>query len=121
MKAHPWRVMGVVVAALVLAGAGALVMPGRLGIARASTTHAATPPTTVPAPVLTFAGQHDYQVPWNAPLRVDVADGTLIDATAAVDDGTPVTGALAPGATSWQSSGTLVPLAHYRVTAVVAD
>jgi len=82
---------------------------------------AATEP--IPIPVLTARAPSGprTQADWNAPLTLEVADGSLQDVTVLDPDGATLPGA-AVDDSSWQSSAlTLLPAATYKVTATVAD
>ena len=102
-----------VVAGLLVAG---LTFGGGVGYAVSHRNPSAVPAAaTVPSPTLVLAGT----VPWDKPLSVAVADGTLREVTATDPDGHPVLGMLRDGA--WRSEGTLLPSSTYTVRATVVD
>jgi lipoprotein-anchoring transpeptidase ErfK/SrfK len=103
-----------VVAGLLVAG---LAFGGGVGYAvshRASAVSAADA-APVETPTLVLA----RLVPWDKPLSVSVADGTLRDVTTTDPDGRPVTGALRNG--TWISETTLLPSSTYTVRATAVD
>ena len=59
------------------------------------------------------------RVPWDQPLALTVADGTLQQVTAVGPDGAPVDGDVS--AAGWTSRETLLPGSTYRLTATVLD
>lgn len=123
MKSHLWRALIVAAAAVAVAGVVALSVPDRLGLTGADSHLSPTPSTTsVPTPIVQFVDTHDYQVPWDAPLRVKVTDGSLANVIVIADGSNPLPGAVSADGTTWQStSQSLFPLGRYRVTADVTD
>jgi lipoprotein-anchoring transpeptidase ErfK/SrfK len=100
--------------------AGALVLSacGGLGIdggERAATTATVLPVnlTAVPIPGATEASL-------DKPVTISVTEGTLSAVSVSAPDG-PLAGKLTPDATSWASTGTLVPSTTYQVAATVVD
>jgi lipoprotein-anchoring transpeptidase ErfK/SrfK len=80
---------------------------------------AAADSAPIAVPVVTTVGKAAGRVPWDKPLRVAVADGTLTAVKATDVYGKPVEGALTGG--TWSSLTTLLPSSFYRVTATVKD
>lgn len=75
----------------------------------------------VSSPVAALAGTGtDGLVPWQQPVRVTVADGTLTDVRGTGPDGAAVAGTVGPDR-AWTSSGTLFPSSDYRLVAQVTD
>jgi len=103
-------VAGLLVAGLAVGGAVGYTLRDS-GTAAVST--AAATPVAMPSLVLASP------VPWDKPLAVSVADGTLRSVTATDPDGQLMTGTLTGG--SWTSTGTLLPSSTYRITATVVD
>ena len=104
-----------VVAGLLVAG---LALGGGVGYALRDGGTSAVPAaeaTPVPAPSLVLPSP----VPWDKPLAVSVADGTLRSVTATDPDGQPLSGTLKDG--SWTSAATLLPSSTYRLQATVVD
>ena len=73
----------------------------------------------IPEPVVSVAGLAAGRVPWDKPLALSVADGTLSAIIALDPDGSLLDGALT--ATRWTSSRPLLPSSAYRLTATVLD
>ncbi len=75
----------------------------------------------VPAPTAAVVGRRpDGAVPWDAPLQVRVAAGTLSSVSAVDPDGLGLPGAVAADGT-WSSGRTLLPAATYRLTVSAKD
>src|SRR4051794_4045297 len=123
MKTPGFRALSVVAAAVAVAGVVALLAPRQLGLARAvGPLESPTTTSTIPNPIVQFVDTHDYQVPWDAPLRLHASDGTISNVVAVADDSTPLPGLLSADGTSWQSSAAkLFPLGRYQVTVDVVD
>ncbi|MCU1693754.1 MAG: hypothetical protein JWM64_2845 [Frankiales bacterium] len=108
-----------------LLAAGALataVLAGGVAVALSSGSSAAVPAAQsapVAVPSVSLPDAVGGRVPWQAPLRVAVADGVLTALSATGPDGTGLAGALTPS--GWTSTATLFPAATYRVTATVRD
>ncbi|MFN2539469.1 MAG: Ig-like domain-containing protein [Mycobacteriales bacterium] len=103
------------VAGLLVAG---LAFGGGVGYAvshRSASAVRAADAAPVPTPTLLVAGV----VPWDKPLAVSVADGTLREVLATDPDGQPLIGALSGG--SWTSADTLLPSSTYSIHATVVD
>ncbi len=73
----------------------------------------------VPDPVVTVSRLAGGRIPWDKPLALSVAHGTLSTIIALDPDGSLLDGALT--ATGWTSSRTLLPASAYRLTATVLD
>ena len=79
-----------------------------------------TPAAPVIEPVLAPTGQTAGRVPWDKPLGLTVANGTLRAVSVVDPDGQPVEGSLS--ADGWRSStAQLLPDSTYQVNAVVVD
>jgi lipoprotein-anchoring transpeptidase ErfK/SrfK len=117
----PKRVATPVLAALL---AGAVLLGG--GVAWAVSRPSSKAPvavadsTPIPSPVVTTVGQVGGRIPWDKPLAVTVADGTLTNVKATDVNGQPGAGEIATDS-SWTSATTLLPASFYRVTATVVD
>lgn len=70
-------------------------------------------PTPAPTAQVALAALRGDTVPWDQPLQVDAANGTLTSVTATGPDGAPVEGVLT--ATSWHSLTSLVPSSTYAL------
>ncbi|MCW2608334.1 MAG: lppS [Frankiales bacterium] len=106
--------LGGALAAAVLVGGVAVA----LGSGGATPTPvAASAPVAVPTAAV--VGVSGATVPWDAPLRLTVADGTVTAATVTDPDGTTVAGRLSPS--GWTSSRTLIPAAAYTASLTVRD
>jgi lipoprotein-anchoring transpeptidase ErfK/SrfK len=75
-----------------------------------------------PPPAVTLDADPAGVVPWDRPLVVRVANGTLSEVSVVSAEGQAIPGDLTPEG-AWQSSGTLVPQTAYtvQVSAVGAD
>src|SRR5436309_402236 len=110
---------GIGVGALAVAGVvvAAVHFGGSSSHGSAPTASAASPPA--PA-VLSVAGARRGRVPWNRPLVVQVANGSL--RSVRVDAGaTLIDGVITSNGTAWRSQTTLVPLTTYVATVTYAD
>lgn len=116
------RALTVTLAAAVATGvltAGAVAVVVHGAAAASQPQAAAVSPAPVAVPTVAARTAAGGLAPWDAPLSVHAADGSLVDVSATGPDG-PVTGSLQSDGT-WQSTDTLVPLADYDVRATVRD
>ncbi len=117
---HPVRartarlVLGSALATVVLAAGVAVALGGG---GTAPTPVADSAPVAVPT--ATVVGLTGDRAPWDAPLRLTVAQGTLTAATLTDPDGAGVPGTMSPS--GWTSEGTLIPAATYTGTLTVRD
>ena len=99
----------VVAVVVAVGGTGALVLTSG---GSTPTIQAAGPkPAPAPAPVAQVVRAKGDVVPWNAPLRVSVANGRITSVTATGPDGAQLAGTIGPD--SWTSAGELLPRATY--------
>jgi lipoprotein-anchoring transpeptidase ErfK/SrfK len=119
-RAGPKVLVGLVAAAVALGGGVGWAVtrhdPASVAQERPQATATGAP---VPTPVLTAVGQSAGKVPWDKPLSLAVADGTLRAVTAVDPAGQPVEGELS--GSGWSSVSTLLPSSTYRLTATVVD
>jgi lipoprotein-anchoring transpeptidase ErfK/SrfK len=73
-----------------------------------------------PPPVVSVEADPAGVVPWDRPLTVRVADGTLTGVSAVDGQGQALPGDLTPDGAGWQSSQTLVPETAYTVEVTAA-
>jgi lipoprotein-anchoring transpeptidase ErfK/SrfK len=116
--ALPRRSLALLVGVAVVAG-------GSLAATRVSGPAADAGPAAtgapVAAPVLSALGARtDGRVPWESPLTLSVASGTLRAVTVADPDGRAVEGEVGEDGV-WRSTATLLPGASYSVSAVARD
>jgi len=105
-----------VMAATATAGVGVFVLTG----GGTPAIRAAGPtPAPAPSPVAQVAQAKGDVVPWDAPLRVTVANGTITSVTATGPDGLPLSGTLGPN--SWVSTTELTPRATYVLHVVLVN
>ena len=104
-----------VVAGLLVAG---LAFGGGVGYAVSHRAPSAVP-AAADAPIAPPTLVVSRVVPWDKPLAVAVADGTLRAVSASDPDGQPLSGTLSKG--SWVSAETLLPSSTYAITATVVD
>lgn len=97
---------------------GALIA---LVLMSACTSNQQPTPSAAPViePVLAPVGQTAGRVPWDKPLGLTVANGTLRAITVIDPDGKLLTGSLTRD--GWLSTAPLLPDSTYRVSAVVVD
>jgi lipoprotein-anchoring transpeptidase ErfK/SrfK len=104
------------------AGAGGAIAL-RSGTASApGSTPLAAPRAVTPLPPVQLVASTvaaDGVQPWDSPLKVTAQNGELVDVAAVGPDGAPVPGSTAGGV--WTSTGPLVPLTTYQLTATVRD
>jgi lipoprotein-anchoring transpeptidase ErfK/SrfK len=111
-------VVGIGVGALAVAGV--VIAATHVGGGSHASAPAATSATPPPPAVVTVVGNHRGKVPWNKPLVVRVANGSL--RSVAVDAGaTLIDGLIDPAGRTWRSQTTLVPLTTYVATVTYAD
>src|SRR5688500_12682981 len=113
----------VVVAVMALAAVSVVRFVG--GSEAATTTDEALPTSAeqaapAPPPVVTVDADPAGVVPWDRPLTLRVADGTLTGVSAVDGQGQALPGDLTPDGAGWQSSGTLVPETAYTVEVTAA-
>jgi lipoprotein-anchoring transpeptidase ErfK/SrfK len=105
------RAVIAVAAVAATAGTGALVLTSGHG---AAVIRASGPtPAPAPTPVARIAAATGDVVPWNSPLRVVVANGTITSVSATGPDGLPLPGLL--DAAGWVSATELLPRAAYTL------
>lgn len=109
----PQLLLGGALALTVLAGSAVALSSG----SAAPDAVAVSAPVAVPT--ASVLGGSGGPVPWDAPLRLGVADGTLTAVAVTDPDGAGVPGTLSP--TGWASDRTLVPAATYRASLTVRD
>ncbi|HEX2850538.1 MAG TPA: Ig-like domain-containing protein [Acidimicrobiales bacterium] len=112
--------IGVLVAALVVAGAGATAA---VVVSRDGSTPAGASPTGsvgVVAPTVRVADDVAGVVPWDRPLRIEVDNGTIAGVPAVRRDGHRLIGLRGDGS-HWATIDTLVPTATYEVQVKVLD
>lgn len=127
MTRSPRSDAGLARAGLVLGLASALLLgatTAALLSSGGSTNAAGVPgpaplPTPAPTPAAVLALATGDVVPWDKPLTVTVADGTLESVAATAPDGMLLEGTLTP--TSWVSTDTLLPGAAYALHVALLD
>ena len=107
------------IAAAVVAGAGGTVV-AVTQLTGGSTGSEAAAVTPGERPTVTLDGLRRGHVPWNKHLRIAAEGGTIRSIQIFSTDGVPVTGTLASDATSWTSSGKLIPRTRYRALVQLA-
>ena len=116
-------VVAAVAAVAVLGVGGGVLAASRLGTHGHPGTAVSGPGDSPPAarPVVAVAGLRHGRVPWNRPVKLTVADGSLQSVLVISRDGNAVDGALSDDGTSWSSRTRLVPRTRYTARVVVSD